>query len=48
MSATRSERFLSEFNIASMLGLAAPMLFLAAGQLIVMLTGGIDLSVGPP
>ncbi|MEU4511239.1 ATP-binding cassette domain-containing protein [Nonomuraea wenchangensis] len=47
VSATRSDRFLSEFNIASMLGLAAPVLFLAAGQLIVMLTGGIDLSVGP-
>src|SRR5690606_40079037 len=47
VSATRSDRFLSEFNIASMLGLAGPVLFLAAGQLIVMLTGGIDLSVGP-
>ncbi|WP_433367632.1 ATP-binding cassette domain-containing protein [Streptosporangium sp. CA-115845] len=47
VSATRSDRFLSEFNIASMLGLLAPVLFLAAGQLIVMLTGGIDLSVGP-
>lgn len=42
-----SERFLTTFNIGSMLGLLAPVLFLAAGQLIVMLTGGIDLSVGP-
>lgn len=40
-------RFLSEFNIANLLMLMAPVLFLAAGQLIVMLTGGIDLSVGP-
>ncbi|MGH3644519.1 MAG: ATP-binding cassette domain-containing protein [Mycobacterium sp.] len=40
-------RFLSEFNIANLLMLVAPVLFLAAGQLIVMLTGGIDLSVGP-
>ncbi|WP_083666105.1 ATP-binding cassette domain-containing protein [Mycobacterium sp. NS-7484] len=40
-------RFLSEFNIANVLMLMAPVLFLAAGQLIVMLTGGIDLSVGP-
>ncbi|MEV0753656.1 ATP-binding cassette domain-containing protein [Streptosporangium sp. NPDC050280] len=47
VSATRSDRFLSEFNIASMLGLLAPVLFLAAGQLVVILTGGIDLSVGP-
>lgn len=40
-------RFLSEFNIGSLLALLAPILFLAAGQLVVMLTGGIDLSVGP-
>lgn len=40
-------RFLSEFNIANLLMLMAPVLFLAAGQLVVMLTGGIDLSVGP-
>jgi len=43
----RGENFLSSFNIASTLTLLAPVLFLAAGQLLVMLTGGIDLSVGP-
>ncbi|OKI65538.1 ATP-binding cassette domain-containing protein [Micromonospora sp. CB01531] len=43
----QSDRFLSSFNISSMLGLIAPLIFLAAGQLFVMLTGGIDLSVGP-
>ncbi|WP_324188540.1 ABC transporter permease subunit [Nocardia flavorosea] len=47
VSYTHSERFLSEFNIGSMLALLAPILFIAAGQLVVMLTGGIDLSVGP-
>lgn len=47
LSSSSSDRFLSEFNISSMLGLMAPLLFLAAGQLVVMLTGGIDLSVGP-
>ncbi|MFF5233357.1 ATP-binding cassette domain-containing protein [Dactylosporangium sp. NPDC000521] len=47
VGATQNDRFLSSFNIASVLELLAPVLFLAAGQLIVMLTGGIDLSVGP-
>ncbi|MGW1740146.1 ATP-binding cassette domain-containing protein [Nocardia sp. NPDC001965] len=47
VSSTQSERFLSAFNIGSMLALLAPILFIAAGQLVVMLTGGIDLSVGP-
>ena len=47
LTSSVSGRFLSDFNINSMLGLLAPLLFLAAGQLIVMLTGGIDLSVGP-
>jgi ribose transport system ATP-binding protein len=43
----QSDRFLSSFNISSMLALIAPLIFIAAGQLFVMLTGGIDLSVGP-
>ena len=47
VGAGQSDRFLSGFNITSMLGLLAPLLFLSAGQLLVMLTGGIDLSVGP-
>ncbi|HEY0699041.1 MAG TPA: ATP-binding cassette domain-containing protein [Micromonospora sp.] len=47
VGAGENSRFLSSFNVGSMLDLLAPLLFLAAGQLIVMLTGGIDLSVGP-
>jgi ribose transport system ATP-binding protein len=42
-----NDRFLSEFNFVSMLLLASALGFIALGQLIVMLTGGIDLSVGP-
>ncbi|WP_432992043.1 ATP-binding cassette domain-containing protein [Dactylosporangium sp. CA-233914] len=47
VGAAQNDRFLSSFNITSVLELLAPVLFLATGQLIVMLTGGIDLSVGP-
>ncbi|MER7282742.1 ATP-binding cassette domain-containing protein [Dactylosporangium sp. NPDC000244] len=47
VGAAQNARFLSSFNIASVLELLAPVLFLAVGQLIVMMTGGIDLSVGP-
>lgn len=43
----QGDGFLSSYSIASTLGLLAPVLFLAAGQLVVVLTGGIDLSVGP-
>jgi ribose transport system permease protein/ribose transport system ATP-binding protein len=39
--------FLSKINFVSMLLLASALGFIALGQLIVMLTGGIDLSVGP-
>jgi ribose transport system ATP-binding protein len=39
--------FLTKFNFVSMLLLASALGFIALGQLIVMLTGGIDLSVGP-
>ena len=39
--------FLTRFNFVSMLLLASALGFIALGQLIVMLTGGIDLSVGP-
>jgi ribose transport system ATP-binding protein len=42
-----NDRFLSEFNFVSMLLLASALGFIALGQLIVLLTGGIDLSVGP-
>lgn len=47
VGAMDSDRFLSSFNISSSLALLAPLLFLAAGQLMVVMTGGIDLSVGP-
>jgi ribose transport system ATP-binding protein len=40
-------RFLSRFNFVSMLLLASAVVLMALGQLIVMLTGAIDLSVGP-
>lgn len=39
--------FLTRFNLTSMLLLASALGFVALGQLIAMLTGGIDLSVGP-
>jgi ribose transport system ATP-binding protein len=42
-----NDRFLTEFNFVSMLLLASALGFIALGQLIVLLTGGIDLSVGP-
>ena len=39
--------FLTQFNFLSMLLLASALVFISLGQLIVLLTGGIDLSVGP-
>jgi ribose transport system ATP-binding protein len=40
-------RFLASFNITSLLTLLAALAFMSFGQLIVILTAGIDLSVGP-
>jgi ribose transport system ATP-binding protein len=40
-------RFLSSFNISSQLTLLAALAFISLGQLIVIVTGGIDISVGP-
>ncbi|WP_037496609.1 ATP-binding cassette domain-containing protein [Solirubrobacter soli] len=40
-------RFLASFNITSLLTLLAALAFMAFGQLIVVMTAGIDLSVGP-
>lgn len=40
-------RFLNEFNVASVLLLSAALAFIGLGQLLVIMTGGIDLSVGP-
>ncbi len=42
-----NEFFLSGFNITQMLGLLAILCFIALGQFIAILVGGIDLSVGP-
>ncbi|TQS43402.1 ATP-binding cassette domain-containing protein [Cryptosporangium phraense] len=46
-TSTRSDRYFSQFNIASVLLLLAALGFIAMGQLVVVMTGGIDLSVGP-
>jgi len=43
----QNDRYLGEFNISSMLLLASALGFIAMGQTIALLTGGIDLSVGP-
>lgn len=39
--------FLSRLNFLGMLSLASALAFVSLGQLIVLMTGGIDLSVGP-
>lgn len=44
--ATQNERFLSLGNLRAVLIAAAPFALIALGQTIVILTGGIDLSVG--
>ena len=43
----RDPLFLSTFSIRNILLLVAPLLFIAAAQQVVMLTAGIDISVGP-
>ncbi len=43
----QSPRFLGEANVSSVLLAATALSFIALGQLLVVLTGGIDLSVGP-
>ncbi|MBV9604434.1 MAG: ATP-binding cassette domain-containing protein, partial [Solirubrobacterales bacterium] len=42
-----NSRFLAAFNITSLLTLLAALAFISFGQLIVILTAGIDISVGP-
>jgi len=42
-----NERFISAYNVSSVLLALAALAFIGFGQLIVLLTGGIDLSVGP-
>jgi ribose transport system ATP-binding protein len=44
---SQSSRFLSGFNISTMLTLITALAFIGFGQMCVILTGGIDLSVGP-
>jgi ribose transport system ATP-binding protein len=44
---TENERVLSAFNVTSMLTLLSVLVFISYGQLLVVMTGGIDLSVGP-
>jgi ribose transport system ATP-binding protein len=46
-TASINGRFLSERSINGTLFLASALAFISIGQLIVLLTGGIDLSVGP-
>jgi ribose transport system ATP-binding protein len=46
-TAGHNSLFVSAFNVQSMLLSASALVLIAVGQLIVMLTGGIDLSVGP-
>ncbi|EHN10716.1 Ribose ABC transport system ATP-binding protein RbsA (TC 3.A.1.2.1) [Patulibacter medicamentivorans] len=42
-----NSRVLSSFNVTSMLTLLSVLIFISFGQLLVIMTGGIDLSVGP-
>ncbi|MBG6056536.1 ribose transport system ATP-binding protein [Salinibacterium sp. CAN_S4] len=44
---TQNDRYLNDFNIFSMLMLVSALGFIALGQTIALLIGGIDLSVGP-
>ncbi|WP_456696153.1 ATP-binding cassette domain-containing protein [Aeromicrobium sp. P5_D10] len=46
-TSSRNSLFLGEANISSTLFLAATLIIVAYGQLIVLMTAGIDLSVGP-
>jgi len=44
---TQNQRYLSSFNITSVMLLVAALGFIAIGQTVALLVGGIDLSVGP-
>jgi ribose transport system ATP-binding protein len=43
----RNDRYLGAFNVTSVLTLMTALAFISLGQAIVIMTGGIDLSVGP-
>jgi ribose transport system ATP-binding protein len=45
--ASRNARYINEFNLNSLMMLAAALGFIALGQTVALLMGGIDLSVGP-
>src|SRR5699024_3876058 len=47
IAGTMNSSFYSSFNISNMLLLAAPLIFVGAAQLIVVLGAGFALSVGP-
>ncbi|MEU6602567.1 ATP-binding cassette domain-containing protein [Streptomyces flaveolus] len=42
-----NDRYLSPFNVTSVLTLLTALVFISLGQTVVIMTGGIDLSVGP-
>lgn len=42
-----NDKYLSDFNVSSVLLLATALGFIAVGQTVAMMTGGIDLAVGP-
>jgi ribose transport system ATP-binding protein len=44
---TQNDRYFTAFNITAIQGLVAALGFIAMGQTIALMTGGIDLSVGP-
>ncbi len=44
---SQNDRYFTAFNITSIQGLVAALGFIALGQTIALMTGGIDLSVGP-
>ena len=43
----QNPRFTATFNVTSLLTLLAALAFISFGQLIVIMTAGIDISVGP-
>ncbi len=44
---SQNARYLAPFNLTSVMTSCAALGFIALGQTIVLMTGGIDLSVGP-
>ena len=46
-AATTSAYYMNNFNLEGLFELAAALAFISMGQLLVLLTGGIDMSVGP-